>query len=112
MPADPKVLDRIEKLLRLAAPTSGTTEAERSSAALELVRLMSEHNVSVRGEEAAPPPRRRAPVSRNVWMPSRALQHCSCSYCTKLIAPGDIIWIRVTGHRVENRHNYTPCSPE
>ena len=111
MTTDPKVLERIGKLLRLAAPSSGTTEAERASAALEAARLIEEFDVDVSSKpEAKPHPTR---VSRGVWVPSVALQHCSCSWCSQLIAPGDVVWIRVRADNfIDYRHNYEPCKVE
>lgn len=55
--ADRKVVERVEKLLRLAAPSSNTSEHERASAALEAARLVAEHGLTVSG---ARPPRAQA----------------------------------------------------
>jgi hypothetical protein len=43
-----KVIERAEKLLRLASPTSGSTEHERAAAALEAAKLIAEHDLVVR----------------------------------------------------------------
>lgn len=53
-------IERALKLLRLAAPTSGTTEPERISAALECAKLIAEHDLIV-VERPAPLPRARPP---------------------------------------------------
>lgn len=61
MAVDEKVLKRVEKLLRLASPSSGTTEAERFSAFQEASRLFVENDLVVREREPAPSRRQRAP---------------------------------------------------
>jgi len=107
-----RILDRIEKLRRLAAASSNSTEAERASAALEMVRLMEEHDVAVKREHEAEEEKKKR-VAKNVWVLSVALHHVSCSHCCKVIAPRDIIWIRVMpDNRVEYRHKYKPCTVE
>lgn len=121
MSADRKVVDRIEKLFRLASPASGTTEHERASAALELVRLMAEHNIAIGGEreEEQPRSRRREPRDsgpkatkmRGVWALLPSYWRTDCSACGNIIAPGDIVWIRVLdGNEVQYRHNMHPCN--
>lgn len=42
-----RAAERVEKLLRLASPSSGTTDAERTSAALEAAKLFAEHRLVV-----------------------------------------------------------------
>lgn len=109
--ADPdKVLDRVEKLIRLAAPTSGTTQSERESAALEIVRLICEHNLTLR--ETPPAEARAVHIARHAWVLTIALQHSGCSSCGGKISPGDRIWARVRPDDiVEFRHNYLkPCT--
>jgi hypothetical protein len=109
MPVDDKTLSRISKLLKLAAPSSNTTVAERESAALEAARLIAEFDVSI-GESAEIPTEPKH-VSQNTWMRSVALQFCSCSYCNKQISRGDVVWIKVRPSLdVEYRHNYAPCA--
>lgn len=103
--ADAKIIERIGKLLRLAAPSSGSTEAERSSAALEAARLIDEHGVAI----AEPKDKSKKRVAQGVWVHTQALQHCSCSACHGLIAPGDVVWFRVVNHQREYRHNTKPC---
>lgn len=110
--SDEKILSRIEKLLRLAAPSSNSTEHERASAALEAAKLISEHGlgIGVRVEDEKPKSKR---ATKGVWALLVALQHCSCSHCWKVISPGDHVWLRVVerngGNHVEYRHNYAPC---
>lgn len=114
-----KVLSTVEKLLRLAAPTSGAPQPERESAALEAARLISENNLVVREPDKRR--RRRSPmddfmhgdeveIRTSAWVLNVANDHCSCSACAGLIAPRDIVWIRVIpGVGVEYRHKYAPC---
>lgn len=117
MAVDKKIIDRLENLLRLASPESGTTDHEREVAALEIVRLMVKHSIgfgeaperqtSSRGANGGGASR----VSSHAWVLSKALQHCSCSNCFSRISPGDIIWIRVMADRtVQFRHDYGPCA--
>lgn len=71
------VIDRVEKLLRLASPKSGTTEHERASAALEVVKLIEENDLIVRERKAEPAPRRRKrerETSQGAWSGDRAHQ--------------------------------------
>jgi hypothetical protein len=114
MAASDKILKRIENLLRLAAPTSNTTEAERSNAALEAARLIQEHAVSVRPEDPpAPPKRSQGGVVHGAWVLTQALQWCNCSHCNNKISQGDIVWVRVLSvARVDYRHNCKPCKPQ
>ena len=42
-----RAVERVEKLLRLASPSSGTTDAERTLAALEAAKLFAEHDLVV-----------------------------------------------------------------
>jgi hypothetical protein len=103
-----RLRERIDKLLRLAAPKSGATEAERISAALEAARLVDEHDITFGANGHAQRPSR---ISRNAWTVSIALDHVSCSHCHQKISPRDIVWLRVCeGNRVEYRHNYRPCA--
>lgn len=59
---DRKILERIEKLLRMAGPKSGATEHEKLSAATEALRLFNEHDLVVRERER--PTKRRAQRQR------------------------------------------------
>jgi hypothetical protein len=115
MAPDQRIRDRIDKLLRLGAPQSGTTEAERISALQEAARLVAEHDISFSAEPEERPRAKNGskPVSRNTWMLSVALDHCSCSHCHGLISPRDIIWLRVRAdNTIEYRHKYQPCTVE
>lgn len=105
--SDPKVLERIAKLLRLAAPVSGTSEAERASAALEAARLIHEHGVAIAHAEEKPS--KRGKVSSGAWVKTQSLDHCSCSYCGQLISPRDVVWLRIVNDQREFRHNAGPC---
>ena len=59
MAVDRKILERIEKLLRMAGPASGATEHEKQSAATEALKLFNEHDLVVRERER--PKRRKQP---------------------------------------------------
>lgn len=108
MAADPKILTRIGNLLRLAAPSSGTTDAERASAAIEAARLIEEHDIRI--DEIPRPSKGPVRVAPDAWVMSVALQHSSCSACHGAISPDDIVWLRIVkGHR-EFRHNYGKCA--
>ncbi len=111
-----KTLRRIEKLLRLAAPSSNSTEAERVSAALEVAKLFDEHPFAIvpvaEGQARERAEHKRARVARNVWMMTIALQHCNCSHCNTLISRGDHVWVRIIDNRAEFRHNAGPCRIE
>jgi hypothetical protein len=113
MPADEKTLERIAKLLRLAAPSSGTTDAERESAALEVARLFEEHDIDLGAAVSRPRVQQEAPrkVSPHAWVLTIALQYCNCEFCNTPISRGDAAWVRVMpGARVLYRHNYSPCA--
>lgn len=104
---DDKIVDRVEKLLRLAAPESNTTEGERESAALEAARLIAEHGLVVsRGRER----RELVEVAPHAWVLTQALNYHGCAFCGSVISPRDIIWMRtLPGHRQEYRHNSPKC---
>lgn len=125
------VIERVEKLLRLASPKSGTTQAERESAALEVVRLIEENDLIVRERKATRSKRREAPASREWsgtvqetrvptpevqrppgnWVQSFARTSCSCCDpdCGEPIMIGDTVWMRVSGFEVKFLHYGGPC---
>jgi hypothetical protein len=113
MPADDKILERVAKLLRLAAPSSGTTDAERASAALEVAKLVEDHSIDLGAVLARPKPKLQHEPHRtspHAWVLSVALQHCGCAHCHCPISPGDVVWTRILpGLEIERRHNYGPC---
>lgn len=115
MPADDKILERVAKLLRLAAPSSGTTDAERASAALEVAKLVEEHGIDLGAVLARPRPQtehHRPPpkTSPHAWVLTVALQHSGCAHCHLPISPGDVVWTRVLPSLdIERRHNYGSC---
>lgn len=125
------VLERVDKLLRLAAPSSNTTEAERASAALEAARLISEHGLVVREKQA---PLRRAPASATPWKP-RAPEsprtpdgdqrkyswthgvashdaYCSDPECREPIDRGAAVWMRIHNFSVQYLHYPWPCTDD
>lgn len=116
MPADTKTLERVQKLLRLAAPSSGTTDAERASAALEAARLIEENDVEIGGRSLTPEPRLSKPRSQpagplyNVWVVSVAAHNRGCVACGGVISADDIVLVRVN-ERLEReyKHRYAPC---
>lgn len=104
MNIDRRVIERVEKLLRLAAPTSGTTEHERISAALAAAKLFSENNLSVQESVTAKPKISRArrpnvrprPESGQPpgFYPSIASRDADCYDCGRQIAAGSAAWER------------------
>lgn len=115
---DDKVLARVERLLRLAAPSSNTTLQEREVAAVEAARLIEEHDlVLTRRERRERRSRRetehrpRAPSSSDDnWSLRRVQQHMHCSFCGGLVSPGDVAWFNTTSRKIV--HNYEPCYSE
>lgn len=109
---DEKIIERIGKLLRLAAPSSGTTVSERTNAALEAARLIDEHGVamqSTKSEGSSNGAPKRSTVSHGVWVLTQALDRCACSKCGQLISPRDVVWMRVVNLQREFRHNAGFC---
>lgn len=110
--ADPKILRRIDDLLRLAAPASGTTDHERASAALEAARLVAEHELTfLDSESVRERARRETSVRHGVWVLTIILQHCSCEACHTNISPQDHAWVRIVNGSARFRHNYGDCRP-
>lgn len=134
-----KIIERVEKLLRLASPTSGSTEHERSAAALEAAKLIAEHDLTVKERELPPPkpPRRERPATKPFhgviihgegkgkpfpprptgpgggWMRSTATRDSVCAdpSCGEEIARGDPVWLRHQAgtFNVEYLHIDGPC---
>lgn len=117
MASQEKTLKLIGKLLRLAAPDSGTNENERSVAALELARLISENNLSIgdsvpTAQQSHQPQQQKQKVAHGIWLLSVALQHTSCEQCGRMISRADVIWLRVVeGRGIQYRHNTDSCKP-
>lgn len=102
--ASDKIIERIEKLLRRAAPDSGSAKNEIEVASVEIVKLILEHGISLR-------PSKAAGVSKDAWVLSLAPYHAGCQICGGMISPRDAVWIRVTGqHQIQFRHNYGGCA--
>lgn len=123
--ADQKVLDRVGKLLRLAAPNSGGTDAERESAMMEAAKLIAENDLVV--APAPPKPRRQRPPapppstayapyyppppppsprwgyypgSSSNWTEATAPTTGSCCACHRTIYRGETTWYdSAHGHR-------------
>ena len=64
----PAAIERVLKLLRLAAPTSGTTDHERTSAALEAAKLIMEYDLTVVERPLPAPKERPQPPRDGDWM--------------------------------------------
>jgi len=105
-----RAIERAQKLLRLAAPDSGTTDAERSNAALLAAKLIAEHKLVV---AAAPEPifkKRRSPKQPQAratttwarwsapavpsvdWTEVRVPQRCDCAVCGNTLWAGEAAW--------------------
>lgn len=80
MAADQKTLTRIANLLRLASPSSGTTEAERANAALEVAKLVAKHGLVVAEPPPPAPKRRRPPAPAPRPAPPPYWQHPPARY--------------------------------
>jgi len=131
-----KAIERVEKLLRLAAPTSGATPNERESAALEAAKVFSENNLAVVSKDQldqaakaakARRPRTPSPVVRTTavgyrapvpvsygkpgWQRSVAAMDgvCADPTCSGSIQRGDDVWARTSGSGVEYLHVDGPC---
>lgn len=125
------VIERVEKLLRLASQKSGTTQSERESAALEVVKLIEKHDLIVRERKATRSKRREEPAPREWsgavqetrvpretpqrppgdWVQSVARTSCRCCDpdCSEPIMMGDAVWMRVSGYEVKFLHYGGPC---
>lgn len=110
---DAKIIERIQKLLRLASPKSGSTEAERASAALTALDLAERHGITLDVNSSHVHEDRNFAV-RNVWLRTQAQDTRSCSVCGNRISRGDMVFVRAvpsTGS-FEYRHHYAPCGVE
>jgi hypothetical protein len=118
---DDRVIARVDKLLRLAAPDSNTSEHERASAALEACRIISENNLSVcrrtvEKKRAARAPRQRAtpaskPTDVNNWRQGIAQFDAPCAdpECEQAIHAGDPVWARFCGFTEQYIHVGADC---
>jgi len=134
MPPVDRIIHRVEKLLRLAAPSSNTNEHERASAALEAAKLIQEHDLVVAAREKPKPVRvertRRQRTAQNQsvgwgsvaarpsergfplgWSRSTAARDSVCAdpQCGEIIERGEPVWIRMKGFDVEYLHINGPC---
>jgi len=117
-----RAVERVQKLLRLAAPGNGTTEAERTSAALEVAKIIAEHGLAVAVPEPVvkkrrSPPRpqpaspsyspssssqtrsrnpheyhRWQPPSGSDWTEADVPARCNCVVCGRLLIAGEVGW--------------------
>jgi len=124
-----KAAELVVKLTRVAAPGSGASENEKSSAALEVCRLITENNLTVsapRTQEprwwekkqqpdvtvryeayAYSPPRYAAPREREDPFRSALAHEDSCCgevSCGGQIFEGERVWRRVKNGAVEYVH--------
>jgi hypothetical protein len=123
-----KLIERVEKLLRLAAPSSNTTEPERISAALEAAKVFSENDlvVRVRSKERRREPewKREQPITwgaawkqaRNTspqfdWVQGIARHDVTCAdpTCGGLIERGEPVWMKATAVGFKYLHCDGPC---
>lgn len=120
--------EKIEKLMRLAAPNSGATAPERESAALEAAKLFAESDLAVT-ERPAKPVRQPPPQSQTWWPPTPRPTQVAYGYaqrapqfrrsrapmagvvckagevgCGQLISGEDEVWRRVKGTEIEYLH--------
>lgn len=127
---DKKVLDRVEKLIRLAAPSSNTTIEERQSAALEACKIIAENDLTVKPKEEKKKRTRHANTysqpqawgpqapwggqAQNPpqgWARSRAARDgwCEDPECRGPIAKGDQVWARIIGFDTQYLHLGGDC---
>lgn len=119
---DPKILERFDKLMRLASPDSGATEGERTNAALAAADLYSKHRLTVREREAEEDPtqrRRKQPARRRrsavcfsqrsgpLWVMSVATSDVMCEDCGSVLYPGTNVWMKTDGSAFACRRIYT-----
>lgn len=111
---DAKVAERIQKLLRLASPKSGSTEAERASAALTALDLADRHGITLDVNTAHAKADHSPATVRNVWLRTQAQDTRSCSVCGNRISRGDMVFVRAVPATAsfEYRHHYAPCAVE
>lgn len=86
-PPPDRVLERVSKLLRLAAPDSQASEAERASAALEVVRLIVECDLRLTSP-------RQSDKSSGKWKPGAAARLDLCSFCRGPIGIGEKVLVK------------------
>lgn len=118
-----QLIAQVEKLLRLAAPSSGSTEHERAVAGIEAARLFVEHDLTVQAREPVrraaarqpAPPRRwppspMAPPGQN-WRRSVAARDSLCDDpdCQGMIFEGDPVWMKMSGFKAKYIHIGGPC---
>lgn len=105
-----KLAERVQKLLRLAAPNSNNSEHERAVAAQEAVRLIAEHGLLVTPEPPKKKKRREptpqpayvyqpAPRSASEWADAYAPEATVCvdPDCGGSIEEGEPVWLRMKG---------------
>ncbi len=109
MSADPRAraVALANKLLALAAPTSGTTQAEQDSAAQKALKVILDNGL-VTAIPEAPTRRKRKPASRTQtaqpvysppvyypgsnWTEVYVATPCLCVVCSTTIFAGDYAW--------------------
>lgn len=123
MSVDKKIIERAEKLARLASPASNTTISERQNAALEVCKMISEHDLVIRPREQKRKTRRSAPIVRQPsnpwsvqqvppgWARSVATRDgvCADPDCGGTIFRGDRVWAKITGFDVTYLHIGEDC---
>lgn len=100
-----RVIDRIRKLIELSNST--TFEGERSSSAVEAVRLIFKNKIQIGGdEETAPPPttlnrssmRTKTYAPQMTWERINAQTTAKCAFCNKRINRGEEVFARPGTH--------------
>lgn len=116
-----RALSTVHKLLRVAAPNSGASENERTSAALQAASLISQHNFTVttakeieRRVETPRGPRMSDIVNAVINTVSRPTAFrrsvaahdtvCGVETCTLPIFEGETVWRRYKDGQVEYVH--------
>jgi hypothetical protein len=113
-----KAIALIEKLVRVAAPHSGASETERTTAALRACELIALHGLTVTVRTFNPDLRRqpgeyrqrqrqpKPPPQADPFRPSFAAEDTLCGEqsCTEPIFRGERVWRRVKNGQVEYVH--------
>lgn len=126
---DKKILERVEKLLKLGDPSKNNSIHECHSAAVEACKLIAEHDLVVKPREA----KRRVVRSRQTnpyppqqpsystwgaqgstppgWAKSRAARDgvCEDPECQGPIYRGDSVWARIVGFDTQYLHMGGDC---
>ncbi len=92
---------RVEKLLRLAGPSSRAEVHERASAALEVARMYEDGEFTVREARSRHTVR---PATGLKWAKSIAARESACAICEGVVERGENVWTRISGFKSEYLH--------